>query len=76
MSRYGYLDMPEGYSDVSLEQVTATCSDCGRQITTDQEMCWPEHGNLLTHCGCTETDDASLAWCRVVSFIDSSIYTA
>lgn len=57
MSRYGYADMPEGYSDVSMERVVAICCDCGQDVTVDGEGCWLEYGILMTHCGCTEIDD-------------------
>lgn len=57
MSRYGYLDMPEGYSDVSTERVTATCCDCGKDVMIDRESCWLEYGILMAHCGCTEIGD-------------------
>ena len=31
MSRYGYLDMPNGYSDITDWPVRAICPSCGRR---------------------------------------------
>ena len=78
MKRYGYLDMDENFSDVSIEQVMAICCDCGQESTADREMCWLEHGIPMTHCGCTEIDDTPPhpSHAALVSFMYSSIYTA
>ena len=62
MSRYGYLDMPDDYSDVSYWQVQATCCECGRQVTVCREDCWlDDHDQLVTNCMCSEGDQAEAA---------------
>lgn len=64
MSRYGYLDMPKGYTDVGDHPVMATCPDCGLEFTIEREACWVEDGRLMCACGCTELpdDDAEAAY--------------
>jgi len=57
MTRYGYLDMPDDYTDIGTHSVVATCADCGAGLTIEREACWLEDGHLMTHCGCTELPD-------------------
>ena len=61
MAHYGYLDMPEGYSDVSTENVMATCRNCGHQVEASREDCWEEDGQLVTDCMCSELPDPAEA---------------
>ncbi len=56
MSRYGYLDMPENYSDVNSTQIEAICPNCGRKWVTLREEAWEdENGQLLADCLCSES---------------------
>ena len=57
MSRYGYLDMPDGYTDIGEHPVTATCPDCETAFTIAREACWIEDDRLMCTCGCTELPD-------------------
>jgi len=54
MTRYGYQDMPEEYSDISHWVVEARCYTCGRITGAIQEDCWKEQGKLVCDCGCSE----------------------
>jgi len=60
MARYGYLDMPEGYSDVGDWPVEAICPACGCKYTVlaeDAGGC-PKNddGVPLVDCLCSEYD--------------------
>lgn len=56
--RYGYLDMPENYTDIGYQQVIAACAYCGQEIQVMREDCWTDdNGNLLTDCMCNEVDE-------------------
>lgn len=57
MARYGYQDMPNGYTDIGMHRVTATCADCGAGLSAGREACWLEGGQMMTYCGCTELLD-------------------
>lgn len=52
MRRYGYLDMPEGWSDVDSSRVLAQCVDCGCVAEVDAEATWLDDGERYTACGC------------------------
>lgn len=58
MKRYGYFDMPDGYSDVCNYDTGAVCVDCGQEFVTWRENVWLNVQNMLYqgHCGCTETE--------------------
>lgn len=51
---YGYLDMPEGWSDVDDLPVLAMCVDCGCVMECEGEATWVTDGQRYTACGCTE----------------------
>lgn len=57
MGRYGYLDMPEGWSDVSNERATVPCVECGCRFEADVEQTWIENGRVVAYCGCGELSD-------------------
>jgi len=51
MKRYGYLDMPTGYTDMSDWPVKAVCHKCNIVIETVREDCWYDDNNaLMTLC--------------------------
>lgn len=60
MTRYGYLDMPDGYTDIADWHVIATCINCGRQVNAIRESCWEEDDQLVTDCMCSELPDAPM----------------
>lgn len=57
MSRYGYLDMPDGWSDVSDERAMVPCVECGRRFEADVESTWIKDGRTVAYCGCGELAD-------------------
>jgi predicted AlkP superfamily phosphohydrolase/phosphomutase len=57
MSRYGYLDMQEGWSDVSDERAMVPCVECGRRFEADVEQTWIDSGRTVAYCGCGELSD-------------------
>ena len=76
MSRYGYQDMPEGYTDIGYWHIMAICCHCGHEVDAIREDCWTtESGQLITDCMCCELPDAAEN-ADLVSFMYSSIYTA
>lgn len=57
MKHYGYLDMPDGWSDVSEERAYVPCVDCGRRFMADVEQTWIDDGRVVAYCGCTELQE-------------------
>ncbi len=62
MGRYGYQDMPEGWSDVRFTMVDARCVDCKRMFKAGIEETSiaykeGEYAGPVAHCGCTEMED-------------------
>lgn len=57
MSRYGYTDMPEGYTDIAVHKVKAACVHCGRRQFERRENCWLENGQMVTDDMCSEYPD-------------------
>jgi predicted amidophosphoribosyltransferase len=62
MTRYGYQDMPDNYTDIGTHRVAAICVDCGAGLNPIREECWLENGRLMTHCGCTELPEEPHPW--------------
>jgi hypothetical protein len=58
MTRYRYLDMPEGWTDIAWWDVEVTCVTCGRKFTICQESAWKDaRGNWVADCMCSELPD-------------------
>ena len=52
-ARYGYLNQPDGYSDVAGCWVRAKCLLCGEEVDAIREECDVKDSKLaIDDCGC------------------------
>jgi hypothetical protein len=56
MTRYGYHDAPENYTDIGTHTVKAICVGCGRRQYEIREGCWIEGDQMVTDDLCSEYD--------------------
>ena len=63
MTGYGYLDMPDHYSDVADDWVRAMCLICGRWCEAIREDCKQGDGELvIDDCGCSMFKECVHDW--------------
>lgn len=84
MSRYGYQDMEDNFSDVSDWQVTAKCTECLRMFEAYREDVIELNGVYWGDCRCSEqlqvgsikytydigNDDNPIVYCQRYGYID------